>query len=72
MGYDNMDHGGWVQNNIDAVRTLAAKLLSLFRIASEATTDEATTAHRLPARKWPAHWRRSSHGTWRCLGQCVA
>ena len=33
MGYDNMDHGGWVQNNIDAVRRMKAKLTKRDQIA---------------------------------------
>ena len=33
MGYDNMDHGGWVQNNIDAVRKRKAKLTKRDQIA---------------------------------------
>lgn len=33
MGYDNMDHGGWVQNNIDAVRRQKAKLTKRDQIA---------------------------------------
>ena len=33
MGYDNMDHGGWVQINIDAARRMKAKMTKRDQIA---------------------------------------